>query len=221
MTDSGSEPTARRRRVYGQGAVYKNEQGLWIATSEISAPGGGGRRRRIKRKAKTKAEAIRKLRHAEQQLATTGVIPDLNQTMTEYLEWWLEHVIPLRVKASTVAQYRWITEKYLVRLVGHHRIGRLTTGQVQSMITEVIASGRSPNTTRQIVGVLSGALRHAVRTDLIVRNPCQYVDLPRVVRKVDDDTLTAADVGKFLRACEGTRWEPFATLAPRLRVPTR
>jgi len=204
--------STRQRRGHGEGSVYKNERGQWIATTEV-APLAGGRRRRITRKARTKAEAIRKVREAEQQLAASGMTPDLDQTVTAYLRWWLEHVAPLRVKASTVAQYRWIAEKHLVDRVGHHRIGRLTTGHVQAMITDIISSGRSPNTARQIVGVLSGALRHAVRTDVIMRNPCQLVDLPRVVKSTDDDTLGAPDVVRFVRACAGTRWEAFAALA--------
>ncbi len=208
----GSRPLQRQRRGHGEGSVYKNDRGQWVASTEVPSP-TGGRRRRITRKAKTKAAAIRKIREAEQQLAEGGLIPDLNQSVAEYLRWWLEHVAPLRVKASTVAQYRWIAEKHLVDRVGHHRIGRLTTGHVQALVTEVIAAGYSPNTARQIVGVLSGALSHAVRTDVILRNPCQLVDLPRVIKPVHDDTLTADEVVRFIRACEGTRWQAFAALA--------
>jgi len=202
---------SRQRRGHGEGSVYKNERDQWVAAAEVESL-TGGRRHRITRKAKTKAEAIRKVREAEKEYAESGMTPDLDQTVTAYLRWWLEHVAPLRVKASTVAQYRWIAEKHLVDRVGHHRIGRLTTGHVQAMITDVISSGRSPNTARQIVGVLSGALRHAVRTDVIMRNPCQLVDLPRVAKSTDDDTLTAPDVVRFVRTCAGTRWEAFAAL---------
>ena len=212
VAEQGRPAATRRRRGHGEGSAYKNDRGQWVATAEVSSL-TGSRRRRITRKARTKAEAIRKVRDAQRQLEASGLTPDLNQTVADYLRWWLEHVAPLRVKASTVSQYRWIAEKHLIHRVGHHRIGRLTTGHVQAMITDVIASGRSPNTARQIVGVLSGALRHAVRTDVIIRNPCQLVDLPRVVKSVDDDTLSPTDVAAFVRACDGTRWKAFATLA--------
>ncbi|HKY14105.1 MAG TPA: site-specific integrase [Microthrixaceae bacterium] len=201
-----------RRRGHGEGSVYKNDRGQWVATAEVRL-GLGPSRRRITRKAKTKAEAIRKVRHAERELEAAGVVIDAGQSVDAYLRWWLEHVAPVRVKSSTVAQYRWIAEKHLIPRIGNHRLGRLTTGHVQTLVTSVIADGYAPNTTRQIVGVLSGALRHAVRTDLILRNPCQLVDLPRVVRSIEDDTLTPEEVVRLLVRCKDTRWEAFATLA--------
>ncbi len=208
-----SEPARKGRRGHGEGAIFRDSSGMWVARIDAGT-GPTGKRRRVVRKAKTKAEVLRRIADARRELDRSGGAPvDQSQTVDQYLSWWLDAVVPLRVKASTATGYRYVVDHFLAPRVGRHRLGKLSPAHVQTMVGELTAEGYTPHTIRQVVGVLSGALNHALRSELLPRNVCTMVQLPKVVRSVDDDTLEPADVRCVLDKVAGTRWEPFYTLA--------
>lgn len=209
LTPARTTPKAQRGK--GEGSVFRRADGTWEARAEAGLD-AMGRRRRIIRKGRTKAEAVRKLREVQRQL-DAGNVPNMTRTVADYLTWWVAEVAPVRVKPTTVAQYRYVVEHHLVPRLGRHKLGALTPADVQVMIGDLIAEGKSPHTVRQVVGVLSGAIRYAMRTGLVGRNVCSLVDLPRVAPRTDDDTLTPEEVRRLLAVAKGDRWEPFLVLA--------
>lgn len=211
MAEASEAKRRPRTRGKGEGSVFQRSGGGWVARAEGPIR-SDGKRQRLERRARTRAEALRKLGEMQRQLET-GVVPDLQQNVGDYLKAWMRDVAPLRVRASTLDQYRYVVDGHLVPRIGREKLGTLTTGRVQRMVGEMVSEGLAPLTVRQVVGVLSGALGHAVRSDMLPRNPCQYVELPRVSKKTTDDTLSTDEVRQVVEACAGTRWEAFAALA--------
>ncbi|MGB8518684.1 MAG: site-specific integrase [Candidatus Tumulicola sp.] len=60
--------------------------------------------------------------------------------------------------------------------------------------------------------LLNGAMRFALRMELIGRNPCEAVTRPSVKRS-NAKAFSADEVTRLLDVARGTRWEPFVTLA--------
>jgi len=60
--------------------------------------------------------------------------------------------------------------------------------------------------------LLNGALRFALRMELVFRNPCEAVTRPSVERS-EAKALTQEEIAALLDAARSTRWEPYLTLA--------
>jgi len=65
--------------------------------------------------------------------------------------------------------------------------------------------GLSPRVVRYTHAVLSSALKHAVRTEMLHRNPASMVDLPRQERK-EMQAMTPEQAGQLLAAVKDTRF---------------
>lgn len=89
---------------------------------------------------------------------------------------------------------------------------RLTIGQVETFYTRMMNAGLSASTIRLIHGILHQALSYAVRNNLVARNVCDSVTLPRI-RRHEIVPLTVEQVHTLLEAAKGRRLEALFTLA--------
>jgi integrase len=97
------------------------------------------------------------------------------------------------------------------------RLAALRPEHIQRYYTRLVSEGDgsgplSAQTVLHHHTMLHGALRHAVRTGLIPRNPADAVEPPRP-RRYEARTLTAEEAQTLLRAIAGTRWHAFVALA--------
>ena len=83
----------------------------------------------------------------------------------------------------------------------YHRL--LTDGRTESR--RGLGSGLSPKTVRNVHGVLTRAMRDAVRWGQLQRNPCDTADPPRG-RVPEMRAWTADELRRFVRATETHRW---------------
>ena len=91
--------------------------------------------------------------------------------------WMAERIIPYR-RQTTIERYRGIIEREIIPGLGHLDIARLGPGDIQAFQGNLM--GRfAPKTVVIIHGVLSGALKHAMRMELIYRNPAAFVAPPQ------------------------------------------
>jgi hypothetical protein len=102
-----NQPTRRRRRVNGDGSVYKRQQdGYWVGAFYSHTVSGA--RKRVVVYGKTLAEARDKLGKAQQQARAGVPVPDQAWTLGRYLEYWLEHVVKRNRRPATYALYETI-----------------------------------------------------------------------------------------------------------------
>jgi integrase len=62
----------------------------------------------------------------------------------------------------------------------------------------------SPRTVRMTHAVLSSAMKQAVRWHILPRNPCEFVDLPRMARK-EMQALSPEEASQFLEAAKADK----------------
>jgi hypothetical protein len=79
-------------------------------------------------------------------------------------------------KASTIAQYRNLTKRYLTPHLGHVKLSDLRATHVEKMLASMETEGRGLVTRRRTVAVLSSALGSAVKRRLIPWNVCSQIE---------------------------------------------
>jgi integrase len=200
-----------KRRGHGEGSVYKRADGYWVGA--IEAPRGpDGRRRKLRVVRRRKADVLDTLDDLRRQVRQ-GVIPDRTRTLSTFLDFWLSDVIAGQVTDGTLHEYS-TRVKRITPVIGHVRLGKLTTAHVQHLANSLGSSyPRSPKTRAHTLATLRQALKWAVGADLIVRNPAEHVTGPRLPIVKIDDTLEPAEAKAVLAAAQGDPLEAFWWLA--------
>jgi integrase len=112
----------------------------------------------------------------------------------------------------TYRGYEQLARIHLIPTLGNIRLDKLTPAAIQSFQNHMTESGKAPATVRYARAVLRVALRQAVRWGLIVRNPVDLVDGPRVARfKIQPLDLEQAQ--RLLTVVGGDRHEALYTVA--------
>lgn len=160
---------ARRQR-----GVTHRKDGRWQAKFKVEETG--------KYKylyADTEKEVNEKLEEAkfQQKQGTLAIGPQ--QTVKQFLEYWLEDVEKPTIRLSTYVNNRTLIHKHLIPGLGHHKLQKLTTQHVQSFYAKKLKDRTSASRIRQMHGVLHKALTHAKRLKLVGSNVAEDVQLPK------------------------------------------
>ena len=172
--------TQRARRGKGEGAVWFDEKnGRWEAAFEGERHPVTGRRRRIKVRARTKNEALKKLDEAREGVAA-GVQPGAGAiTLAAFLDDWLDTVVTGRVDSErTVDNYRH-TLNAIRPALGRIRLDKLTPQQVDRALAAKAAEGLSRSYISRMRANLTDALRHAERRGMVRRNAAELSVMPK------------------------------------------
>lgn len=195
-----------RRRGRGEGSVYQRKDGRWVVQLEL----GDGKRKFYY--VKTQKEGIEKLRKAQRELEQGTLVTAPQQTLEQYLTYWLEEVHKSSLKVSTYVKYRKVIHTYILPALGKLKLEKLTPQHVQSLYNQKQKDGLAPKSIHHIHGVLHKALDNAVRWNLVARNVCEVVSPPRLV-KPEIQSLTMEQAHKLLESLRGNRLEMLLTVA--------
>jgi len=182
---------------------YYEKRGVYQAIVE-NGRDERGKRVQIFRDAKTKKEARAVLQKLLRELDDGTFAQPSDLTVAEHLESWLADVVRHQVAARTQDRYASIVACHLTPRLGAMKLSALRPDQIQRCYSDLLDAGLSPATVHKTHVVLHSALRSAVRTRLIARNPCDDLLLPKV-RTPEIKALTDEEIGAMLRAAEGTR----------------
>lgn len=118
-----------------------------------------------------------------------GILPDASSlTVAEYLEDWLHTHGTMRLRPRTLLGYQDHVRRLISPRIGRIKLSRLSPRHVRGMETDLLLHGRSnggplsPRTVLHSHRILSCALTHAVKSELVSRNVAALVDPPRVPR---------------------------------------
>jgi len=160
---------------------------------------------------KKQAEAYgRKVQH---QVDTGTWRAPAKQTVSAFLDEWLEDTARRRVRRETHQEYCRIAETHLKPILGDVALGKLAADDVQHLITELEGRGLAPRTVRNTHGLLRNALDTAVRRGTIPANiaAAKYVDLPSASRR-ELTVWSREEAAAFVEAARGERWGPLFVL---------
>jgi len=160
----------------------------------------------------TKKRAERKLAELLHQLDNGIYIKPGKATVAEYLEKWLKDYCQANLAPRTAEGYESIVRCHLIPSLGKILLTQLKPGHVQSVYSEKLAVGLSHRTIRYIHVTLHKALQTAVKLGILVRNPVDAVEPPRVQHH-EIRTMNESDIHIFLEFAKSTPYYALFYLA--------
>jgi integrase len=134
----------------------------------------------------SRREAERALTARKREVDTGTWREPSSETLASYAERWLAHRDPARVggggrtrlSPSTFEGYRLNVRRHVLPRLGRRTLSSLRTEDVDRLIADLEAEGKSPGTVRNVVVPLRKLLADAVRQGLLLVNPAARADLP-------------------------------------------
>lgn len=203
------------RRANGEGSIYKRADGRWCASVSVEL----GKRKSYY--GATRQEVAQKMNAALKARQDGLPLPAEQQTVREYLEYWVETIKP-SVRPRTYEAYD-LNVRRVVPIIGKIRLARLSPTAIQSCYAKLLDGGLSKRSVEQAHTVLHLALGRAVQWGLLGRNPSDAVSVPRPGRR-EMKTLSAEQVDTLFTATPEDRlhglWVLLATTGLRLGEAT-
>jgi integrase len=195
--------TRYTRRARGLGSVYETKDGRVRGSIVIPRPDG---RRSVRRvvSGRTRPEVVRKLEALRRESSATFAT---GETLGAYLEGWTTAIKPA-VRPATFREYAGHVARYWIPKLGTVPLTRLLPGDVERLMAELMADGRSPSTARAVRTTLRRALRDAQRDGLVIQNIAALARPPRVERA----EMRALTVDETHRLLEATADHPYGPL---------
>ena len=132
-------------------------------------------------------------------------IEPASESLDKYLEKWLESVVRSRVREATFDDYKYLLDRYVSPTLGAIKLCDIRSIDIQKVYGDMLSEKElSARTVRMTHAVLSSAMKQAVRWHMLQRNPCEFVDLPRMARK-EMQALAPEEAGRFLDAARADK----------------
>ena len=142
--------------------------------------------------------------------------PKQEQTLRQWLDYWMENIIRPNRAETTVYAYQKIIDNHLSDALGSVPIQKLTPQHLQQYYSMLMRDkGLSANTVRRHHDLLSCALHMALRQDIILRCPTERVEPPRVIPH-EARFYTPAELKRLFGLVEGHWLELIVKLAGSL-----
>ena len=139
-----------------------------------------------------------------------------NVSLSGWIRNWLDNYIKLKVRQTTWESYDSIYRTHIADSIGHVKLCKLKTSSLQSFYNELLQKKiqpksdketiktLSPRTVRYVNQVIAGALKQAIKENLIKNNPTEHCILPKD-KKQEMKTLTVKQMKLFLNVAKDHR----------------
>lgn len=207
-------------------SVYKRKSGRYAVLIDLESTALRRRRKSVGtfRTRKDAEAAERKALEARDR----GIdLSPKTVTVAELLDYYLADREALNRSAKTLQEYRGCADRLIRPHLGCIALAKLRPARIAEWVATLLKKGGKPtkNAEGKLVDrplsaksvyhaftLLNGALRFALRMELVGRNPCDAATRPSVKRS-DAKALGTEEVTRLLDVACGTRWQAFLTLA--------
>ena len=200
-----------KKRANGDGSIRKRKDGRWEGRYVVGHDPITGKMISRNVLGKTQAEVKEKLRTAIENSKRLDYTQTGKYTVGQWMDEWFEAYAKVKVRPSSHQTYKGYIENHIKPNIGDIPIEKLTSLQLQKFYRLLLTEGRIPRiesekqprelsakTVRNINQVISSAMDMAVRHKLILTNPTEGCELPKVEHR-EMKTLPAERLGAFLR----------------------
>ena len=105
-------------------------------------------------------------------------------TVKEFIKNWLENVVALNVKPTSMQMYNSIVRKHILSTLGSLKLQELTPAILDKWIRGLLKAGYSKNTISVTHTLIHHALDYAVYpAEMIANNPANYIKVPQKAPK--------------------------------------
>ena len=198
------------KRGNGEGGITRHKKsGLYMGRYTIETPTGKKRKTVY---GKTREEAHDKLVDALSNRNKGLIFEGEDQTLSVFLDRWLNGPVKGSVKPSTFESYERTIRNHIDPTLGHRKLKNLAPDHLQYFYQSKLDSGLAPGTVRLMHGILHKALEQAVKWGVLPRNVCKATTPPKPNTK-EIHPLDAEQVREILEAARGNRLEALYVLA--------
>ena len=170
-----------------KGHMRPRSDAVWELNVDIGKDAQRVRRRHSETYYGAEADAETRLREmvaeAEAKFAATAQAGPQTLTVGEWLLRWHQQVIVRDKKISTQERYLSIINLHLIPHIGRIPLKDLSPLKVDALHGKLLDEDLAPKTIELIHTVLSGACSHALRLEIINRNPAAAAPPPSAPRK--------------------------------------
>jgi integrase len=190
-------------KTRGRGQIIDRGSGSWLIKI-YRGRNGNGKRIYSNNTIRGKRSDAQKFLTAKMREKDLGIFIEVNkQTLNEHLDNWLK-LIRARVAEQTFNSYEAILRVHIRGSTGQLRLSNIKTHDIQGIYTSMLERGLSPRTVRYAHAVIAMAMKKAVELNYIIRNPCEFVELPREIRK-ETKAMSPDQAMEFLRHAQDDR----------------
>ncbi len=107
-------------------------------------------------------------------------ITSLAVTLKDFMTAWLENVVALNVKPTSMQAYRSYLHNHIAPRLGEVKVQSLTPAMLDKWVRDLQKAGLSYNTISALHAFINNALNYAVYpSELISSNPAAYIKVPK------------------------------------------
>ncbi|MFC1861184.1 tyrosine-type recombinase/integrase [Chloroflexota bacterium] len=189
-----------------RGHVVKRYKGSYSIVLNLGTdPSTGNRKQQWISVKGTKKVAEKRLAEMLHQLDTGMFMKPGKITLADYLKQWLQDYCWPNLAPRTAEGYESIVHCHLIPSLGQIPLTQLKPEHLQHVYSEKLTAGLSHRTVRYIHVTIHKALQDAVRLGIIVRNPADAVNPPKVQRQ-EIRTMSESDIHIFLEFAKSTSY---------------
>lgn len=177
----------KRKRGQGEGTIRLRSDGRWEGRYSL-----GSKQKSIY--GKSEEEVKDKLKKIIANITLGTYFEPSKIKVQEWLKYWLFEYKKKKLKPKTFESYNQIIECYINPVLGSLTIDKLNPILIQQEINNIKKSARTVKYTHTI---LKMSLKHAVSTELILKNPADNISLPSENKK-EIKILDKTDLKKFM-----------------------
>lgn len=161
-----------------------------------------------------KKDATRALKQFESDKANDDVVKPAQDSLGEWMLYWMENICKPRVRETTFYGYRNIIENHLVPGLGNIKLQKLTASDIRNYQNEKLSGEKrlSPNTVRKHHELLNMILGDAVLEEKLRKNPLQIVTNAKKV-PVEHSIYSVEELQQLFKMIKGNRLEIAVKLA--------
>jgi integrase len=172
--------------------------------------------------------AAERAAHREKQKVLAGSWRDAALGAVSFRDYVENSWLPSKhIEPTTKAAYVSNLNRHFYPFLGKKLMYQITGSLVQDWVTQAAAEGLSPRSIGKYHTMLHSIFKRAVRDQLIVANPCEHTELPKIIAR-KSRTLTPSEYDRLIAAIPdryrllvetaietGMRWGELIALRPR------
>jgi integrase len=198
--------------------LYRGADGHWHARVTMGRrPDGSTERKHLQCRIKAELrDAVRDLERRRD--PGTYVWTQDDVTLGQWLEHWLQSVLPMTARWKTLSTYRSQMRVHVIPALGPWRLSELHPEHIEEHYRRMQDDGRSTHVIRAVHRVLRSSLNEAVRRRRLATNPALVARPPRA-EDVEVEPLSVEESRRILTAAQSTmhpaRWSIALSLGLR------
>lgn len=173
------QPLKSSNRSYGDGVIWSSTKSdgrvIWYVEVTLGK-GLDGKPKKMRRSAKTRAEAVQLRRELNAQKIQGTLRQQVSTKFDAFALYWVRDVKSQRVRTTTAADYEYRIRQYLNPYFGSRDIAELKPFDIQTWTSRLAQEGLSTNTINGARRILFGICKYAQRQGILVVNPVASTD---------------------------------------------